>query len=128
MLKRAHLSEEQARVAMENGEFGEDVRTADENVAVVLTQGWCPQWASMNVWIGFMKRRGNPRDFDLTVLEFVYDKVDFFAEFMSFKENHWGNYQIPYVRYYRNGELVGESNYTTSKDFFGRFREAGVAG
>ena len=128
MLKRAKLSEEQARFAMEQGEFGEDVRNADENVAVVMTQGWCPQWTSMNVWLGFMKRRGEPQDLDITVLEFIYDKVNFFPQFMSFKENHFGNYEIPYIRYYKHGKPVSESNYTTSGDFLARFEEAGVAG
>ncbi|NBB90568.1 MAG: hypothetical protein GVY23_05090 [Spirochaetes bacterium] len=128
MLKRTKLSEEQARFAMEHGEFGEDVRNADENVAVVMTQGWCPQWTSMNVWLGFMKRRGKPKDLEITVLEFIYDKVDFFPQFMSFKENHFGNYEIPYIRYYKHGKPVSESNYTTSGDFLARFEEAGVAG
>jgi hypothetical protein len=124
MLKRAKLTEEQARYAMEHGEFGEDVRTADANVAVVLTQGWCPQWTSMNVWLGFMKRRGNPKELDVTVFEFVYDAVDFFGEFLAFKERRFGNDQIPYIRYYADGALVSESNYTTSKDFLRRFEEA----
>ncbi|MFW6223899.1 MAG: hypothetical protein ACOC4A_03320 [Spirochaetota bacterium] len=124
MLKRDRLSEEQARFAMEQGEFGEDVRTADENVAVVMTQGWCPQWTAMNVWLGFMKRRGKPAEFNVTVLEFVYDKVDFFPQFMAFKETHFGNYEIPYIRYYKNGTLVSASNYTTSADFLSRFKEA----
>lgn len=128
MLKRAQLSPEQARYAMEHGEFGEDVRTADEHVAIVLTQGWCPQWTSMNVWLGFMRRRGTPKDFDVTVFEFVYDAVDFFGEFLAFKERQFGNDQIPYIRYYKHGQLVSGSNYTTSKDFLRRFEEAHVAG
>ena len=128
MLKRGELTEEQARYAMEHGEFGEDVRNADQHVAVVLTQAWCPQWTSMNVWLGFMRRRGKPADKEITVLEFIYDKVDFFPQFMAFKERHFGNYQIPYIRYYKNGTLVSESNYTTSQDFLRHFEEAGVAG
>ena len=47
---------------------------------------------------------------------------------MQFKETHFGNYEIPYIRYYKNGTLVSESNYTTSADFLARFEEAGVAG
>ena len=127
MITRAPLSDEQARYAMEHGEFGEDVRTADEHVAVVLTQGWCPQWTSMNVWLGFMRRRNKPSDLNITVLEYIYDRSPFFGEFMRFKEDHFGNYQIPYIRYYKNGKLVAESNYTTSKDFVKHFEEAGVA-
>ncbi|MFP4705759.1 MAG: hypothetical protein ACLFMV_13210 [Spirochaetaceae bacterium] len=47
MTKRTRLTDEQVRYAMQHGEFGEDVRGASENVAVILTQSWCPQWASM---------------------------------------------------------------------------------
>ena len=36
---------------------------------------------------------------------------------MRFKETVFRNHQVPYIRYYIEGRLVKETNYT-SKDFF----------
>jgi hypothetical protein len=80
------------------------------------------------VWLGFLANRGRPKDHDITVFEFVYDRVDFFGEFLRFKEAHFNNDQIPYIRYYRDGKLIGESNYVTSRGFLKHFEEAEVAG
>ncbi|MFO8064821.1 MAG: hypothetical protein ACQETQ_10610 [Spirochaetota bacterium] len=127
MITRTQLTDEQARYAMEHGEFPQEVREAATNVAVVLTQGWCPQWTSMNVWLKFMQKRRRPKNLDITIFEYIYDKSDFFVEFMHFKEGHFGNAQVPYIRYYKDGSLTGESNYVTSRDFLTYFEEASVA-
>jgi len=110
---------------MEAGELGEAVRADGDNVAVVLTQGWCPQWVSMNVWLNFLIKRGRPKDFDITVYEYIYDRVPFFDEFRRFKENVLGNMEIPFVLYYRKGELIARSNYVTSRGFIQQFENAG---
>lgn len=127
MITRTQLTDDQARYAMEHGEFPPEVREAAPNVAVVLTQGWCPQWTSMNVWLGFKEKRRRPKDLDITIFEYIYDKSDFFVEFMRFKEQQFGNDQVPYIRYYKDGSLLGESNYVTSRKFLTYFKEAGVA-
>jgi len=36
---------------------------------------------------------------------------------MTFKENAFGNDQVPYVRYYRDGKLAHESNYIDKGGF-----------
>lgn len=125
MIHRKTLSDDQARKWMEDGELDPAVRADGDNVAVVLTQGWCPQWVSMNVWLNFLIKRGRPKDFDITVYEYIYDRVPFFDEFRRFKENGLGNMEIPYVLYYRKGELIARSNYTTSRGFIQQFEKAG---
>ncbi len=121
MLRRKTLSDDQAKAWMRDGELDEAVRADGENVAVVLTQGWCPQWVSMNVWLNFMEKRERPEDTDITVYQFLYDKVGFFDDFRRFKEQSLGNAEIPFVLYYRDGELIGTTNYVTSRDFVARF-------
>jgi hypothetical protein len=37
--------------------------------------------------------------------------------FMTFKEETFGNREIPYVRYYRNGSFSRESNYISLDGF-----------
>lgn len=103
------LDKEQALAAIRDGEFGEDVIHSAERVAVILTQGWCPQWHAMKQFVtGF-------HGAEVYFLE--YDRTDFFDAFREFKETVLGNDQIPYVRYYRNGTLINVSN-AVSEDAF----------
>jgi len=105
---------------MEHGELPDSATRAGARVALVLTQGWCPQWYSMNIWLDAMEKRGEPAEWDIIVYELVYDRVEFFDQFRTFKEHHFRNYQIPYIRYYRDGTLIGDSNYVPSHVFLDR--------
>lgn len=121
MLSRKDITAEQAEYAMEHGDFGVDVTRSAQNVAIVLTQSWCPQWLIMREWIkGFNDSPdGDSLEVDLYVL--VYDTVDYFDRFRRFKEDVYGNHQVPYVRYYTNGRLVNETNYVSRRRFLKAF-------
>ena len=119
MIARMQIIESQARKAIAEGEFGDDIRLASPNVAVVLTQGWCPQWADLNRTLTTLESDG--LEIELSVFELVYDLEPYSAEFMSFKEKVFGNYQIPYVRYYQDGRLTDESNWVSRKNLLKRF-------
>ena len=106
---------------MENRELPDEVKNASRHVAVVLTQGWCPQWTMMKRYLEGMKKEAT--ELDLTVFTLIYDGVDYFDEFRDFKEAVWQNYQIPYVRYYTEGTLVAESNYVPARRFLGQFAD-----
>lgn len=108
------LDRAQCDAARENGEFPEAVRAASARVAVVLTQSWCPQWTMMRSWLDAAAAEAEAR-----VWYVEYDLEPFFEEFMAFKEDVWGNRSVPYVRYYRDGALVGQGNYV-GKDAFVR--------
>jgi hypothetical protein len=112
MAERIELSDEQISDAIKNGEFGNDVLCSKKNVAVIMSQSWCPQWSMLNRWLDAYA--DNP-DIDIYVV--VYDKKNYFREFLHFKETVFGNDAVPYIRYYIGGKLVKETNYT-SKDFF----------
>jgi hypothetical protein len=121
MIRRLELTREQAEAAMSQGEFGEDVRDASRLVAVVLTQDWCGQWAAMD---GYLTEMGSRHpELELTVFLCEYNRVDYFQEFLNFKEQVLGNRLIPYVRYYREGSLVGQSNYVSERQFLSFFQE-----
>ncbi len=109
---------------MRDGEFGSEVVGKGDHVAVLLTQGWCPQWRYFESQIRTMIDNGEPADRDIHLFEFVYDQVDFFHDFMRFKEKTFGNFSVPYIRYYNNGRLSDQSNYVTTQGFLGRFRES----
>lgn len=124
MIKRRQLTDDEARNFMMKGELAADLREAAEHVALVLTQAWCPQWVSMQVWLGNFERKGKPADMDVMVYEYLYDRSPFFPEFLRFKEERLENDLIPYIRYYKKGELVGESNYVPSRVFIKSFDAA----
>lgn len=109
------MSPQQARDAVEKGEFGRDIVEAADKVAVVLTQSWCPQWHEMRRFAaGFQ---------EAAVFFLEYDKTDFFDEFRGFKEETFGNDEIPYVRYYRSGKLVAQSNAVPEEQFRSNFEQ-----
>lgn len=115
---RRSLTEQHARTAMAEGEFAAEVRNSRECVAIVLTQDWCPQWTAMRQWFSENGGAGEP---EIDVWELEYNREPYGGEFMHFKERELGNDLIPYVRYYRNGVLVGESNYVSRDQFISRF-------
>ena len=117
MVYQKQLTESDAREAIETGEFPQSVRESSENVAIVLTQDWCHQWSDMKAWLD-----GEPTpEIDLDVYQLEYNRVPYGDEFMRFKESVLRNSLVPYVRYYRNGVLVGQSNYVSGKRFLGFF-------
>ncbi|WP_455381120.1 hypothetical protein [Salinispira pacifica] len=124
MLRLRSLAENQCRFAMANGDFGDDVKSSTRYVAVVLTQSWCPDWKWMQGWLERQSRQGQPEDLDIEVWELEYNRAPFFDDFRSFKERQFDNYQIPYVRYYVDGEYIGDSNQLSADAFYARFREA----
>jgi hypothetical protein len=78
----------------------------------------------MKVWLKNFQRKGKPEDRELLVVEYLYDKSPFFQEFLQFKEGHLENDLIPYIRYYRQGDFIGESNYVPSRAFLKTFDAA----
>ena len=128
MIVRTEITDEQAAAAIEAGDFGTEITKAADNVAVVLTQSWCPQWIVMEKWLRGFERDGKPDGYDLMVLHYVYDKTGAPRGFRKFKERVLGNHQIPYVRYYQGGRLIAQSNYLGSRDFLAVFANAAETG
>lgn len=112
MINRHVLSKEQVLYAVNNGEFGSDVISSETFVVVIMTQDWCPQWHNMQRWVYELKPENS-----VNVYELIYNNTDFFNEFKNFKENQWKNYEIPYLRFYKNGQLFNETNYIGKKEF-----------
>jgi len=106
------LSGEECGNAIASGDFSPSITASATMVALVLTQSWCPQWTWMN---GYLRDLGS--DPEIAVYWVEYDREAFYDEFLTFKEETYGNRQIPYVRYYRNGKLAHESNYIDRKGF-----------
>lgn len=121
MIYPIELTEPDARHAIETGEFSDTVIRSRRNVAIVLTQGWCPQWSAMNRWLAKFINGKESIDLEIDLYSLIYDRVPYFHEFLAFKEGNFHNYSVPYVRYYVDGKLVDESNYCSPPQFFSRF-------
>ena len=121
MIHPTELTETDARHAIETGEFSDTIIRSRRNVVIVLTQGWCPQWAVMNRWLEKLINGKEPVDLEIDLYSLVYDRVPYFYEFLAFKEVTFRNYSVPYLRYYVDGQLIGESNYCSRRQFFARF-------
>ena len=98
------LTDDQCREIISEREVPDEIRNSASRVAVVFTQSWCGDWRTM--------RRYLPRlSADEAAVYYVeYDRRPFFDEMREFKETVFGNALLPYVRYYRGGEFVNESN------------------
>ena len=106
MIYKHLITKDQALDAIKNGDFGAGIISSKENVIIILTQDWCPQWVNMKNWIYKMDV-----DMDINIFELEYNKESYFHSFMGFKESVYRNFDVPYLRFYRNGELFQTSNY-----------------
>lgn len=123
MVERQKFTTEQLRFAIEHGDFEKTVIAAAPQVACILTQSWCPQWTFMRSWLNQLESDGaETADLQLRIFEIEYDRDPIFAEFRSFKEQVWNNWEVPYVRYYRDGGLVHESNFVSGMMFLDNLR------
>jgi hypothetical protein len=103
------IAKNQALDCIAQQEFSKEILLSAEKVAVILTQSWCPQWHAMKAFLGDMA--------DCEVYYLEYDRVDYLEVFREFKERVFGNDQIPYIRYYRNGTLTEVSNAVSEEMF-----------
>jgi len=120
VIRLHELPDDAALVAMNEGEFPHTV-TGGAKVAVVMTQSWCPDWLGMRTWLRQLEQANEPAHSDIDVYVLVYNKVPYFREFMRFKETAFGNSRIPYVRYYSDGQYLGDSNQVQTVAFLSRF-------
>ena len=114
MSSKKTLTEEKVRNAIANGEFDTDVISSADTVVVVMTQDWCPQWHDVRSWI-----YGAGTSKPLDIYEIVYNKEPYFEEFMRFKETVWNSFYVPYLRFYKKGKLVKETNHISRAEFDG---------
>jgi glutaredoxin len=117
------LTKEECFFAIEHGEFSQEVCGKSANTAIILTQSWCPQWVAMYRYLDEAEKKANEASLDLSIFFVEYDKESWSEDFMLFKEDVFKNREIPYVRYYANGNCTGESNFISLSGFL---KKAGV--
>jgi hypothetical protein len=106
------LTEAECRAAIRDGDFDPAIRGAAPLTVVCLTQSWCPQWTRMRPFLEELSAEAGAACYYVE-----YDREPFFDDFRSFKETTYRNGEVPYLRYYRGGTLVRESNYVDRSTF-----------
>lgn len=123
MLALKKFTPDQLEFAIENGEFPGEVRSSAPWVACLTTQSWCPQWVFMRNWFRRMQEdEESTEGLRIDVYELEYDKLPNFSQFRAFKEEVWNSWEVPYLRYYGDGELIDESNFVSTVKFLEIFR------
>ncbi len=77
-----------------------------KNVIAIFTQDWCPDWHGLER--DFKKNENYSEDIFVCIA--IYNQSTHSEKVMTFKETVWKNGFIPYVRCYKNGEFIKESN------------------
>ncbi|GHU07755.1 hypothetical protein FACS1894151_02570 [Spirochaetia bacterium] len=117
-----NLTEDECRYAVKNSDFSEDLVKGKASV-IILTQSWCPQWIAVKSYLAEAEKKAAEKTgTDINIYTIEYDIAEWrqleHEDFMSFKENIFQNYEIPYIRYYRDGIFSGDSNYVSQDEFF----------
>ncbi|MBN2738862.1 MAG: hypothetical protein JXR70_17910 [Spirochaetales bacterium] len=123
MLKLMKFTEEHAKDTIQQGYFPDSLLNSAENLAIILTQDWCPQWKYMEQALNQLARAEEPRYIDIFAYVGIYNLMNCYSEFMNFKENVLGNQFIPYICYYKEGKLIGQSNFVAGLQFLAKFTD-----
>lgn len=107
MLKFKNIEENEIEKIIETKEVTDNIKNEDKNVITIFTQDWCGDWKNLEKEL----KANENTDIDITVFICIYNKIKLYEEFMSFKENIWGNELIPYLRYYKDGKFLKDTNH-----------------
>lgn len=108
MLTFKHIDEKEMQIILDTQEVSDNIKKASENVLAIFTQDWCTDWQSLERDLNSNEKTDS---IDLTVFICKYNESPLYEPFMNFKENTWKNEFIPYLRYYKNGNFVKDSNH-----------------
>lgn len=104
------LSDAEIEQTLKDGEFPESMRTAADKVLVIMTQDWCHDWHTMETFVP-------EYDGQVAMFLLVYNLHPEFDRIREFKEDVFGNREIPYLRYYYRGQLVAKTNQLPRRTF-----------
>lgn len=104
------MTQDEIDFTLSQGELPDHIRKAAEKVAVIWTQDWCPQWQDMKAYLPEFEDR-------VKVYALEYNRHSQFHRIMEFKEQEFGNDQVPYLRYYFRGELITQTNWIPRSTF-----------
>ncbi|MBI9103058.1 MAG: hypothetical protein JEY99_11630 [Spirochaetales bacterium] len=109
------LTDAQAQEIIKTGKLPAELTESAEKVALIATQDWCPQWLHMKMWLKSTEKEG------VKTYYVCYNRKSYFESFITMKEGQWNNDLVPYVRYYKSGNFIDDSNYVSKISFLAAF-------
>ncbi len=97
------FSEIEIDYLLAEGEVPASIRSAGEKVAVIFTQDWCSDWVMMDQFLPAFSEQ-------VIIYVLTYNKHPRFQEIMTFKEETFANFEVPYIRYFFKGNLITTTN------------------
>ena len=108
MLTFKTIDDKEMQHIMDTKEVSDDIKKSSENVLAIFTQDWCGDWKGLQRELNANKDNSN---IDIAIFICMYNESPLYEPFMNFKETVWNNYLIPYLRYYKNGSFVKDTNH-----------------
>ncbi|MEI0581349.1 hypothetical protein [Brachyspira pilosicoli] len=108
MITFKNIDDNEMKYIIENKEVSNNIKNIAENVLAIFTQDWCGDWKGLKRELNANEQNS---DVDLTIFICIYNQSGLYEDFMNFKENEWKNELIPYLRYYKNGNFIKDTNH-----------------
>ncbi|MEI0602686.1 hypothetical protein R4K55_00565 [Brachyspira alvinipulli] len=108
MITFKDIDEKEMQYIIDNNEVSDNIKKASENVLAIFTQDWCGDWKGLE---RELKANEEKSPIDITIFICMYNQSPLYEPFMNFKETVWNNGLIPYLRYYKNGSFVKDTNH-----------------
>ena len=108
MLTFKTIDEKEMQNIIGTKEVSDDIKKSAENVIAIFTQDWCGDWKGLD---RELKANEEKSPIDITIYICMYNQTSLYEPFMNFKETVWNNGLIPYLRYYKNGSFVKDTNH-----------------
>lgn len=108
MLTFKEIDDKEMQNIIDTKEVSENIKNASENVLAIFTQDWCGDWKGLERELNNNKDNSN---IDITIFICMYNQSSLYETFMNFKESIWQNELIPYLRYYKNGNFIKDTNH-----------------
>ena len=108
MLTFKNIDDKEMQNIIDSKEVSDNIKNASENVLAIFTQDWCGDWKGLE---RELKANEENSPVDITIFICLYNESPLYESFMNFKENTWKNELIPYLRYYKKGEFIKDTNH-----------------
>ena len=118
MINFETMNDSNLRYILDHDDIENAIINSDENVMVVFTEDWNSDWKDMDK---DLMDNQKTEEVDINVYIATYNQNLLFEPFREFKENVWNSHSVPYIRYYKKGELIWETGDLFFSDVVSRF-------
>jgi len=112
------MNDSNIRYILEHEEIEDAIINSAENVLIVFTEHWCPDWKDMDK---DLMDNHKTDELDIEAYTAIYNRSLLFEPFREFKESVWNSHFVPYIRFYKNGVILWETGHLSFSDIVSRF-------